>query len=284
MSIVVRPALRWHGGKWRLAPWIIEHMPDHKVYVEPFGGAASVLLRKERSYAEIYNDLDDDLVNLFSILRDPNQSRELERQLRLTPFARTEFDAAYSETCDHLEKARRLIIRSYMGFGSDAAAGRSSGFRANSNRRGTTPSRDWLNFSDAIAAMTERMQGVVIEKRPAIDVIKKHDTATTLHYVDPPYVHETRARSGRKNYRFEMTDEDHGSLLTALKALDGKVILSGYAHEMYESALAGWRRVERKAHADGARERTEVLWMNFPEPKIQEPQVDLFSTHTTQEG
>mgnify|MGYP000205820787 CR=1 FL=1 len=126
-----RPVLRWHGGKWLLAPWIIEHFPPHRVYVEPFGGAASVLLRKPRSYGEVYNDLDEDVVNLFRVLRS-DRAGELVEALRLTPFARREFNDAYAPTDNELELARQLIVRSFMGFdsaGHNRDNGR-TGFRA----------------------------------------------------------------------------------------------------------------------------------------------------------
>ncbi|HBP4591037.1 TPA: DNA adenine methylase, partial [Pseudomonas aeruginosa] len=100
-----RPILRYHGGKWLLAPWIIQHLAPHHTYIEPFGGAASVLLRKARSYAEVYNDLDGDVVNLFRVARD--RGEELRQALALTPFAREEFEASYAETTDPLERARR---------------------------------------------------------------------------------------------------------------------------------------------------------------------------------
>ncbi|MFG8489773.1 DNA adenine methylase, partial [Pseudomonas aeruginosa] len=103
MKGVRRPILRYHGGKWKLAPWIIQHLAPHHTYVEPFGGAASVLLRKARSYAEIYNDLDGDVVNLFRVARDHGE--ELRQALALTPFAREEFEASYVETTDPLERA-----------------------------------------------------------------------------------------------------------------------------------------------------------------------------------
>lgn len=260
-----RPVLRWHGGKWLLAPWILGHFPAHRVYVEPFGGAGSVLMRKERSYAEVYNDLDHDAVNLFRVLRGPDAARLVEL-CRLTPFAREGFIEAYADTDDDVERARRLVIRSFHGFGSDGHNGaRPTGFRANSNRSGTTPAHDWVNFPDNLALVVERLQGVVIENRPAVQVMAAHDGQETLHYIDPPYVHSTRStakNSSQKAYRHEMTDEDHVKLLDFILTLQGMVILSGYPHPLYDAALAGWARREKAALADGARARTEVLWIN----------------------
>lgn len=261
MTTPTRPALRWHGGKWMLAPWIIEHMPTHRVYVEPFGGAASVLIRKPRSYSEVYNDLDGDVVNLFRVLRDPTTAQTLRRDLELTPFAREEFEAAYEETTSTVERARRTVIRSSMGFGSAGASGKKTGFRANSNKIGTTPAHDWMNYPASTVAVAARLRGVVIENRDAVDVMRRHDGADTLHYVDPPYLPETRDAGG--DYRHEMTRGDHEELLRALREMKGRVLLSGYASDMYDDALPDWRRVERASLADGARPRTEVLWMNF---------------------
>lgn len=261
---VPRPALRWHGGKWLLAPWIIEHFPEHRVYVEPFGGAASVLMRKPRVYAEVYNDLDDEVVNLFAVLRS-DRAADLIDSLRLTPFAKTEFEQSYQPTDDPLERARRLCIRSFMGFGSNGHnAANKTGFRANSNRSGTTPAKDWLNYPDSLAAVAERLAGVIVEHKDAMAVMQQHDGDDVLHYVDPPYVWETRSpKMHRKGcYAHEMTAEQHEALLRGLRSLSGMVVLSGYPHATYDAILGDWMRVERKALADGAKERTEVLWIN----------------------
>lgn len=264
-----RPVLRWHGGKWKLAPWIIGHFPPHRIYVEPFGGAASVLIRKPPSFSEIYNDLDGEAVNLFEVLRSPSQACRLVGLLRLTPFARAEFEAAYEETVDPIERARRLVVRSFMGFGSDAPnRDLRTGFRAQSPQSGRSPEKDWLNYPEALAVTAARLREVVIERRPAIEVIAKNDADDTLHYVDPPYMPETRStKSGRGRlkyhaYAHEMTADDHAELLGALAGVAGMVVLSGYAAPLYERALTDWRRVETLAHADGGRERTEVLWIN----------------------
>lgn len=262
-----RPALRYHGGKWRLAPWIIEHLPPHRIYVEPFGGGASVLLRKARSYAEVYNDLDDELVNYFRVLRDPRRAARLAALLRDTPFARSEFEAAYAPTRESVERARRTAIRSFMGFGSASILPRHrTGFRANSNRSGTTPAHDWANYADLLPSLSERLRGVVIERRPALDCIDQHDTEETLHYVDPPYPHDTRTRRGHTNnkvYRFELSDDEHRQLAATLRSARGMVVLSGYASDLYDRELyPDWHRVSCHARADGALARIEVLWFN----------------------
>ncbi len=263
-----RPLLRWHGGKWLQAPWIIAHFPPHRVYVEPFGGAWSVGFRKPRSYAEIWNDLDCELWNLFQVLKDTAQAKHLVEAISLTPFAREEFNQAYFPANEEIERARRLLVRSFMGFGSDGASGiYRTGFRAASNRSGTTPAHDWMNFPPALVQIIERLRGVVIESRPALQVLKRQDAPDALHFVDPPYLHETRKRAHRRPdkggvYRHELTDDQHAELLAALLDLKGMVVLCGYPSAMYDAALPGWTRIDRKAFADGAIERTKCLWLS----------------------
>lgn len=272
----MRPLMRYHGGKWRLAPWIISHFPSHRIYVEPYGGGASVLLRKPRSYAEVYNDLDGEIVNVFKVARD--RGLELREQLKLTPFSREDFEIAFSHIDDPLEQARRTISRSFMGFGSAAATmnkntrGRSTtGFRANSNRSGTTPAHDWKNYGEAFDELIERLKGIVIENRPGIQVMQSHDSPETLHYVDPPYVTSTRDDK-RADYRHEMTDEDHIELSAFLKTLKGSVILSGYKSPLYNDLYSEWQFFDKATYADGAKKRTERLWLS---PGIKE--TSLFS-------
>lgn len=261
MSEVTRPALRYHGGKFRLAPWILKFFPAHRVYVEPFGGGGSVLLRKDRTYAEVYNDLDGEVVNLFRMLRD--RGDELVRLVSMTPFARCEFEDSYRPADDALEQARRTLVRSFMGFGSAGASGQSTGFRSNSNRSGTTPAHDWMHLPGHMRAVVERLQGVVIEQRDACEVMQRHDADGALHYVDPPYVHSTRnVRSRAPAYRHEMTDDQHAELAAVLRTLRGAVVISGYRCPLYDDLFSGWARHEVGAHADGARERTEVVWLN----------------------
>jgi DNA adenine methylase len=263
-----RPVLRYHGGKWKLADWIISYFPKHRVYVEPFGGGASVLMQKDRSYAEVYNDKWDVVVNVFQVLRDADKAEQLKKVLELTPFARTEFNSAFGHkpaSLADVEAARLCILRSFAGFGSASTNGDyATGFRSNSNRSGTTPAHDWVNYPTHIHSYVKRLQGVVIENKEASEIIAQHDGLETLFYVDPPYPHSTRnMQRGNAAYAVEMTDDQHRALAEQLKSVQGYVILSGYPCELYDSELYfNWHRVERKHRADGARLRTEVLWIN----------------------
>lgn len=238
------------------------------MYVESYGGAGSVLLRKERSYAEVYNDLDGEIVNLFQVFRNPSQSRELIRLIRLTPYARSEFDASYITADDPIEQARRTLFRAAAGFGGGAATFTQkykTGFRSNVvTRRSRPPAHDWGNFPQVIEDAIGRLCGVVIENEPAIKVIRRYDSPRTLHYIDPPYPFSTRTRRCAGNsYRHEMIDDDHRELAGVLRSAEGMVIISGYACDLYDDELySGWHRETRKTHTDGAQERIEVLWIN----------------------
>ncbi len=239
-----------------LAPWIISHFTPHRIYTEAFGGGGSVLLRKERSYAEVYNDLDGEIVNLFRVARD--QGEDLKRLLHYTPFSRADFAESYEKVDAPIEQARRTVVRSFMGFGSNSH-NKKTGFRSNSNRSGTTPAIGWRNYQEAFSAIIERLRGVVIENREAVEVLHIHDSHGTLHYVDPPYLPETRDAGG--DYRHEMTDQDHISLAGVLRGLSGNVIISGYPSELYKDLYRDWTCIKREAFADGARRRVECIWI-----------------------
>ena len=137
---ISRPVLRYHGGKYRLAPWIIQHLPPHRVYTEPFGGAASVLMRKERaSLVEVYNDKDGEIVSLFKVLRDPTLAKQLAMALQCTPFAREEFQQSYEPADDVIEQARRTVCRAFMGLAATVLAARAPAFERMATEVPPTP-------------------------------------------------------------------------------------------------------------------------------------------------
>lgn len=285
-----RPLIRWHGGKWKIAKWVASHFPPHDTYVEPFGGGASVLLQKAPAKAECYNDLDATLLQLFRVLQDPAQAERLVRLLAVTPFSRAEFDLAnegiggepgwggglapHSPDLDPVEAARRTIIRSFMGFGSDGTAGLyKTGFRRTITSQKKFPAQEWATYPDALRLTIARLKSVVLEQCDASKLMLELDAPRTLFYVDPPYHPDTRQKNRRRRgggvnvYAHELTEEDHGTLLETLMSLDGMVVLSGYPHPLYDELLDGWQRVERDAYADGGRHRTECLWLN---PAVQD--------------
>lgn len=269
--MITRPVLRYHGGKWRLADWIISHLPPHHCYVEPFSGAASVLMRKPRSAVEVYNDLDASVINLFRVLRDPVTAEQLRRAIELTPYSRAEFIAAWEPSDDQVEDARRLIVRGAQSIGAKKRCSR-NGWRAGPTHH--TPTSMWRGWPAQIPHYVERLREVLIEQQPATDVIRQFDTPATLFYVDPPYVLATRAWDHRKIYAHELTDDDHRQLLDQLCAVRGMVLLSGYRSELYDTALAGWARHDVHARAQGNRARVESLWLN-PAAAAAMPQVHL---------
>ncbi|MGC4732756.1 DNA adenine methylase [Providencia hangzhouensis] len=262
---IKHPVIRYHGSKFRLAKWVISHFPDHRCYVEPFGGAAGVLMQKEPSYAEVYNDLDSEVVNLFRVLRDKAMNEQLQRACYLTPYSRDEFELARVNINDPIERARRMVVRACMGFGSAASSGGTSGFRSDSKRKYATASHLWAKYPENLAAVCSRLQGVIIENKPATELIKQHDSADTLFYVDPPYVPSTRVMRNRY-YNFELTAEQHHELLQALKSVAGMVAISGYESELYNDELSRWRKVTKESRISACRgtgTRTECLWMNY---------------------
>ncbi|MES2349118.1 MAG: DNA adenine methylase [Pseudomonadota bacterium] len=263
---ITAPVLRYHGAKFRLASWIMQFFPPHTCYVEPFGGAAGVLLQKERVYAEVYNDLDGAVVNFFRVLQDPEQRARLIEQLVLTPYARAEFEQAWEDTDDSIELARRLCIRAQMGFGSAGATKGHTGFRIDTKREYGTAQHLWSTYPHSVAAAGQRLTGVLIENRPAIDIIIQHDAASTLFFVDPPYVLSTRKIGTNKSaYNHEMNDQQHVELLGVLDSLEGMVVLSGYDHELYDAMLVGWRRASTTSRISAARGtalREEIVWIN----------------------
>jgi len=265
---VTRPPLRYHGGKFRLAPWIISHLDraEHHSYVEVFGGAAGVLLRKPRSPIEIYNDLDSQVVNLFRCLRDEALTARIVSLLHFTPFSRDEFELAYVETEDPAEAARRFILRTYMGHGTSSLDPRdSNGFRSCDIRAGKSYAKEWLGVPHAITVAAQRLQGVTIENLDYRKLIPKFDAPETLFYLDPPYPLSAR-NNGGKGYVHEMSDEDHRQLLWLAKRARSRVAISGYDCPLYNDHLQEWHREEKATTANGQRgsvTRTEVLWLNY---------------------
>lgn len=257
----------WYGGKFSHLDWLLPLLPYTHCYCEPFSGSAAVLLNRNPSPVESYNDIDGDVVNFFRMLRD--RSDELIRAIALTPFSREEFHQAISgsiQGISDLERARRFYIRARQartGLAQTATLGRWANCK-NTSRAGMSGvvSR-WLGGVEALKEITERLLRVQIENRPAMEVIHIYDSAITLFYCDPPYLHETRGDN--KAYGFEMDFDQHQQLSQVLNKCRGKVALSGYRCDVMDTWYKGWRRFDapiKQCHSI-KQPRQECLWVNY---------------------
>lgn len=269
-----RPVLRYMGAKWRLAPWILRHLPwPHDAYVEPFGGSAAVLLRKDPSPLEVWNDLGEEVYNFFRVLRDEELCARLVRALEFTPWHRLEFEACYEglggPEDDPVERARRFFVVSWQGIRGNPTKRPAWRFVKSGSNFAKTPSETWV--FDHLYAASARLRRVQFEHRDALEVIRDYDAPDTLFYLDPPYLASTRSTRGSQYEVDTATEEWHKELLGLLLGVRGMVVLSGYPSELYREVLEarGWLRVETLARGNALRrgDRVEALWIS---PRAQE--------------
>ena len=242
-SQLVQP-LKWHGGKHYQAKRIVDLMPPHLHYVEPYFGGGAVLFARDpdrdwyqgaddwtgkshqRGCSEIINDINGDLANFFKVLKSEVLFQELQRQIDVTPFSMQIFLEAKATMSDGtpVDRAYKFFIcnrQSRQGLGKDFATLSRNRTRGRMNEQTSA----YLGAIEGLAAIHERLKSVVILCGPALDVISQQDGLKTLFYLDPPYLHETRVTTA--DYAYEMTRRDHAELLDLIKTCKGKVMLSG---------------------------------------------------------
>ena len=261
----------YYGGKWSHLGFVLPCIPKSGHFVDLFGGSAVVLLNREPSPVETYNDLDGRVVNFFRVCRV--RAEELAAALRCTPYAREEWNAAAEPSSDPVEDARRFVVKSVQSMN---AQHRGSGWRycvspAKGSARGMAMvCSAFQAIEDRIPLIQRRLRRVQIENRPALNVLAAFDNEDTVFYIDPPYPHESRSKWN--GYVCEMSDDDHRALAEALREIKGRAVVSGYDCDLYAELYADWRLVrgtERKVQSSpvegGSRRksRAEVCWTNF---------------------
>lgn len=269
MTQPIKPVLRYHGAKWRIASWVIENLPPHKHYLEPFFGSGAVFFCKEPAPIETINDIDGRVVNFFRVLRE--RPDELIQALALTPWSRRECEEGGEPSSDPLEDARRFAVRCWQARASRIIG--SSGWQ-HRIAGGYPDVALWAKLPDRLRAVTARLARAQIECRPAVDVIAQYNHRDVLIYADPPYLLGLRGRA----YTHEMTDEDHVRLLEVLMQHKGPVVLSGYRSELYMDTLKGWQHKTRETIALMGARRTEVLWLNPLAVKMLEARKSTLAT------
>lgn len=265
--------IKYPGAKWSINKWIIDKFPPHHSYLEPFFGSGAVLFAKSRSNIETVNDLDDEVVNLFEWIR--NDPERLAAEIYMIPYARTVYEKAFTDKdieTDSFKRAVNFYIRLQMGHGF-RTTGEKVGWKNDvQGREKAYACRQWCERPQVIIEAAERLRGVQIENRPAIELIARFNYPNVLIYADPPYLIQTR-NSCRKQYRHEMTEKEHVQLIEALLAHRGPVLLSGYESELYNDMLRGWHKEHTTSIAQTATKRKEVLWMNFH--PIEQTQLEI---------
>jgi len=260
-------AFGWYGGKYSHLDWLLPLLPKATHYCEPFGGSAAVLINREPSPVETYNDIHGEVVNFFRVLRE--QKDALVEAIGLTPFSRAEFEAAIKEPVEgltELERARRFYILARQvrtGLAQKASTGRWAHCLLTSRAGMAGAVSRWLGAVEDLPLIAQRLLRVQIENEPAIKVIRRYDSKETLFYCDPPYPHDSRGDANA--YANEMTDEQHSELAEVLRNVKGKVALSGYHCKLMDKLYGDWRRVECKEKVIHSVKTTrkEVLWINF---------------------
>ena len=266
----INAIIKYPGSKWGIAKWIINFFPDHHSYLEPFFGSGAVLFNKSRSHIETINDLDGDVVNLFEwVKKDPER---LAREIYYTPYARQVYEESFDRIHrNSLYKAVNFLIRSNMSHGHRGNEENVGWKNDVAGRERSYSAKDWTELPEKIIQAAERLRGVQIECRSAIDVIQRFNRSNVLIYADPPYL--LGVCTG-KQYRKEMKDKDHIELLEVLRAHRGKVLISGYDSELYRNMLQGWYWEENYCYTQSGSRRKEVLWMNF-EPEGQQMRLPI---------
>lgn len=261
--------LKWHGGKHYLAKAIIERMPSHVHYVEPYFGGGSVLLEKDPvGISEVVNDKNRELINFWKVLQKPKPFSEFIRVAEATPFSQQEWHDA-----EDIFPGKVPDVRAAVAFFIRCRQSRAGKFDCfatlskNRTRRAMNEQASaWMTAVDGLPAVASRLKRVVVLNDDAIKVIAREDSANTLFYLDPPYVHDTRVTTS--DYDHEMTLAEHCQLLDLIVQLQGKVMLSGYPSKVYDDALSDWERVSIKidnkaSSASKKPVKTECIWMNF---------------------
>jgi len=268
-------AFGWYGGKFSHLDWILPLLPKSHHYCEPFAGSAAVLLNRDPSPVETYNDIDGEVAHFFKMLRD--KPDELIRGISLTPFSREEYHTAIygneNESIDDVERARRFYVRARQtrtGLAQTASLGRWANCKDSSRSGMSGVVSRWLGGIEALDGIAQRLIRVQIENRPAIDVIRLYDGPNTFFYCDPPYYHETRGDS--KAYGFEMDEEQHREFAKAVNQCSAKIAVSGYDHPLMNELFPAsqWNKTmgtEKTIHSTKGT-RTEILWTNY-NPKQQ---------------
>ena len=261
-------AFGWYGGKFSHLNWLLPLLPKCHHYCEPFAGSGAVILNRNPSPVETYNDLDGEVVNFFKVLR--SEKEKLIEAIALTPFSREEFSIACQldpNTTD-LERARRFFVRARQvrtGLAQKATIGRWATCKTHSRSGMSGGVSRWLNASPKLLPICDRLLKIQIENQPATYTILKYDHKNTLFYCDPPYIHSSRADTNV--YYHEMNNQEHKELAKILNSIKAMVAISYYDHPLINELYPphSWKKTINppKTTPSNKKQKQEILLTNY---------------------
>lgn len=256
----MKSPIKYYGGKSYMTNIIINQFPkDYEVYVEGFGGGASVLFQKDKTPLEVYNDLGENVYSLFKVLSDKEMFQRLKEKLDLTYYSeelRNEFKQDLKGQLSLEDRAYKYLFVNRSSF--NGVGGFSTTMIVRRNMSKSTS--DYLSMIDKLPEVHNRLSSVIIEHKDIMDLLNKYDKETTFMYLDPPYVKETRLSN--QTYEVEMTNDEHKALCERLLTFKGKVLLSGYDNEIYKILDAKFTKIIFQSPNSGS-SAIECLWKNY---------------------
>lgn len=208
------PVIPWVGGKRRLAKHILPMFPEHRCYVEPFAGAAALYFMKAPVQAEVLNDINGELVNLYRVLK--HHLEEFVKQFRWALVSRQMFEwAAMSapETLTDIQRAGRFYYLQKLAFGGKVE-GQTFGTATTSGVR-----LNLLRIEEELSAAHLRLARTAIEHLPWSACIERYDRPHTLFYCDPPYW-------GTQGYGVPFELEQYAAMAELARSIKGRMVIS----------------------------------------------------------
>lgn len=252
------------GSKYSILPWLLPKLPRCNHYVSVFGGSAADLINREPSPIETFNDINQQVVNFFKVLRETPES--LIESLQLTPHSKYEYDNAWESVHDSdIEKARKFFIRTQQSIFSAGAQEKVKGWAAAlkcSRVSISEKTHKWINRVDGLYAVAERFKHTQIECRDFRFILKHYDDAGTLFYCDSPYMKTLRSSS---EYRFEFTMQDHFDLHHYASRIKGRIAISGYKEDIMLDLYKDFNFHEgpKRKNNISSKDAIECIWTNY---------------------
>lgn len=247
----MKPIISYSGGKSRQAEWISNHFASHDMYIEPFFGMGSVFFHKPPSKCEIINDLESIIFNFWTVIKNKASSKRLSNLLMITPLCEDILEHYRKTPDDPVEQALAFLVHQKIGFEGGLAAQTNTAYMP----KRSSDIRNFSRLGGKIKHFCERLRKAYISNRCALKLIKRYCMdESALIYLDPPYVDKGQ---------YYNTSCNHEEMLYIITQAKCKIVLSGYASDLYESKLKGWRHETSETTTRMHTARIEHIWLNY---------------------